>query len=314
MGDVTKIEWAHSTFNPVVGCTRVSGACDFCYAADWAKRTGQADLWEGARRRTTAANWRNPRKWDREADAFFAEHGCRRRVFCASLSDVFDNQWDEQWRADLWELIRETPRLDWLLLTKRPQNIAKMLPPDWGGGYMNVWLGTTVENQEEANRRIPQLLKVPARMRFLSCEPLLGPVDLEYPEALFPNGPQMCCDGRECGCQGKPIDPPLIWRINWVIGGGESGPHARPSHPDWFRALRDQCAAAGVAYLHKQNGEYAPVEPDHDKAELVGFDPEVAEDDCAFDHSTAALMARIGKHAAGRTLDGVVHDGYPTHG
>jgi protein gp37 len=165
MGANSKIEWCHHTFNPWVGCTPVSRACDFCYAEAWAKRTGHPELWQGQRRRTTAANWREPLKWNRAA----AAAGERHRVFCASLADVFDNQVPAQWREDLWGLIRETPSLDWLLLTKRPQNIAGMLPAQfdegdrWPERWPNVWLGTTVENQDEADRRIPHLLAVPAR-------------------------------------------------------------------------------------------------------------------------------------------------------
>jgi protein gp37 len=140
------------------------------------------------------------------------------------MADVFDNQVPEQWRAELWELIRQTPALDWMLLTKRPQNIAKMLPADWGRGWPNVWLGTTTENQTEADRRIPHLRAVPAVIRFLSCEPLLSQVR------------------------------PDLARIHWVISGGESGPQHRPMQPEWARSLRDQCAAAGVEFFHKQNG------------------------------------------------------------
>ena len=167
MAENSKIEWTDHTFNPWVGCTKVSAACDHCYAEAWAKRTGQSQLWSGARRRTSETNWRQPLKWNREAAAARVQ----RKVFCASLADVFDNQAEPQWREDLWALIQDTPNLDWQLLTKRPQNIAKMLPDDWGGGYGNVWLGTTVENETEAARRIPHLLAVPAVVRFLSVEP-----------------------------------------------------------------------------------------------------------------------------------------------
>jgi protein gp37 len=128
------------------------------------------------RQRTSPANWRLPLRWDCEAAAV----GERRRVFCASLADVFDNRGSIQpeWRADLWALIRSTPSLDWTLLTKRPGNIAKMLPSDWGKGWRNVWLGCTVVKQDEASKDIPKLVAVPARVRFLSMEPLPGPVDL----------------------------------------------------------------------------------------------------------------------------------------
>lgn len=180
------------------------------------------------------AYWRAPRRWDLRAEAA----GARARVFCASLADVFDNGVPAAWREDLWALIRRTPSLDWLLLTKRPSNIARMLPAGWGdeGGWPNVWLGTTVEDQAEADRRVPHLLAVPARVRFLSCEPLLGPVDLSAALAAPGGG-----DGA----------PP---RVHWVIAGGESGPRARPYRAEWARSLRAQCGAAGVAFFHKQAG------------------------------------------------------------
>ncbi|MBB4017331.1 protein gp37 [Chelatococcus caeni] len=221
MASNTKIEWAHHTFNPWVGCTAVSPACDHCYAESWAKRTGQAHLWKGDRRRTSEANWRLPLKWNRQAEAA----GIRFRVFCASLADVFDNQVPQIWRSDLFALIEDTPHLDWLLLTKRPQNIQKMIWPKWDAGLpWNIWLGTTAEDQHEANRRIPHLLEAPAAVRFISAEPLLGSIIFE----------------------------PWLSRIDWIIVGGESGPGARPMHPDWARSIRDQCAAAGTAFFMKQ--------------------------------------------------------------
>lgn len=269
MGADSKIEWTDHTFSPWVGCTKISPGCDHCYAESWAKRTGGAALWQGERRRTTAANWRQPLKWNREA----AAAGIRQRVFCSSLADVFDNQVPAEWRDDLWRLIFATPHLDWLLLSKRPQNIATMLPRDgdflgarwpWPG----VWLGTTVENQAEADRRIPHLLAVPKAKWFLSCEPLLGPIRFD----------------RVPGFNRLGLDVSRLW----VIAGGESGPGARPMHPDWARLLRDQCAAAGVPFLFKQWGEWQ-------WGEWAG----------------EMLARRIGKKAAGRLLDGVLHDWAP---
>lgn len=275
MGEQTTIEWADHTFNPWVGCTKVSPACDNCYAESWAKRSGSPELWEGTRRRTSAGNWRQPLKWDRDA----ADAGVRRRVFCASLADVFDNQVPGQWRDDLWTLIAETEHLDWLLLTKRPQNIATMLPSiafrtvtPWGDGWPNVWLGATVENDEEARRRIPHLIAVAAHLRFLSMEPLVGAV------CLWP------------------------WlvekKIGWVITGGESGGSARPSHPDWFRQIRDDCQNCGVPFHHKQNGEFASVS-------------EVEGPGAHFSFPDGATVRRVGKKRAGRLLDGSEHNGYP---
>jgi protein gp37 len=222
MGEHTTISWCHHTFNPWVGCTKVSPACDHCYAEAWAKRTGQAGLWQGERRHTSDAYWRQPLKWNRDAAAISE----RRRVFCASLADIFDNKVPSQWRAELFELIRTTPNLDWLLLTKRPQNVVRMLPKDWQSGYRNVWLGTTVENRREAARRLPYLVRVPAVVRFVSYEPALERVDFM----------------------------PWLDRIHWIIAGGENSGGARPSDAAWFRDVQAQCASAGVAFFFKQAG------------------------------------------------------------
>lgn len=251
MAENSKIEWCDHTFNPWVGCTKVSPACDHCYAEGWAKRTGQPHLWNGQRRRTQSGNWKQPIKWDTAA----AVEGKRALIFCASLADVFDNQADPEWRADLWRLIEVTPNLDWLLLTKRPQNIANMLPGDWRDGYPNVWLGTTVENQEEANRRIPHLLAVPAKVHFLSCEPLLGPVDLRRVSTFRFRGAEVLdaltgtlegMFGDYCATRLPPID--------WVIVGGESGAGAREMFQPHAEDLALQCEATSRAFFMKQMG------------------------------------------------------------
>lgn len=274
MGETT-IEWADYTFNPWVGCTKVSAACDHCYAETWAKRTGQPHLWQGERRRTSRSYWRNVALWNRKACVARE----RRRVFCASLADVFDNQVPKEWRSALWMLISTAPSLDWLLLTKRPQNIADMLPVTWGDGWPNVWLGATVENQAEADRRIPHLLRVPARVHFLSCEPLLGPIDLRP----------------------HPID--------WVIAGGESGPHARPMHPDWVRSLRDQCRSTDVPFFFKQWGEWLPVYADENETWLPDDGSEGDEASRCYGMRVPLVtdgqwFARVGKKRAGALLDG----------
>jgi protein gp37 len=312
MAENTKIEWAHHTFNPWVGCTKVSPGCDHCYAEGWANRTGQSVLWAGQRRRTSGPNWAKLIKWDREAKAA----GERHRVFCASLADVFDNQVPERWRHDLWHYIALTPNLDWLLLTKRPQNIEKMLPDartgvkPWGQGWPNVWLGTTVENQAEADRRIPHLLAVPAAVRFLSCEPLLGPVDLTKIDctSVDPDSRGITLNGLTGGR--KSSSP---WHINWVICGGESGPKARPMHPDWARSLRDQCLAADVAFHFKQWGEWSP----HTR-EIEDFDGTISTTPKGHPGWRAHVpggidgMFRVGKARAGRLLDGREWNDFPS--
>lgn len=322
MAENSSIEWTHHTFNPWIGCQVVSPACDNCYAeAQNRFRNWNPQGWgpHAARKRTSASYWRQPLKWNREAEAA----GERRRVFCASLADVFDNHRsiDPAWRNDLWKLIAATPHLDWLLLTKRPQNIFKMLPDRWHGGWNNVWLGTTVENQQEANRRIPKLLSVPAKIRFLSCEPVLEPVDLGFVKDR--NGWRDVLHGwRNCDAYVGADDS-----VNWVICGGESGPNARPMHPDWARDLRDQCAAAGVPFLFKQWGEWAPGEcathaqtrteqtaifygeswPNSGwvyRSVTVGESEEMHLDD-------EPDVWRFGRTRTGRLLDGMLHDAYP---
>jgi protein gp37 len=314
MGEVSKIEWTDATFNPWIGCTKVSAACDNCYAEAWDKRHGGA-RWGAKAERKRTKTWGDPRKWQRQADAFEAEHGRRRRVFCASLADVFDNQVPPEWRCDLWDLIRECDRLDWLLLTKRPQNIAKMLPPDWGDGWPHVWLGTTAENQTEADRRIPHLLATPAAVRFVSAEPLLGSIDfarlrrfnaagapwIDALHGLVTRGDYLARSPDECSMNVSTTIPGELPALDWIIVGGESGPSARPMHPDWARSIRDQCAAAGTAFLFKQWGEWV-------SAGEIGFHGH--EHRPRFDMPPASMM-RVGKHRAGRALDGQEHNGFP---
>lgn len=278
MAENSAIEWTHHTFNPWIGCTKVGPGCDHCYAeAMMATRYGRVE-WgpHGARSRTSRANWRLPLKWDRAA----AAAGVRHRVFCASLADVFDNHVSIQpeWRADLWHLIAQTPNLDWLLLTKRPGNIAKMLPGSWERGWPNVWLGCTVVNQEEACRDIPKLVSVPARTRFLSIEPMLGPIDLTLDGAVClpcPNavdglsmdpetGAYECCS--RCDFTGIGDE----WGIDLVIVGGESGPGSRPMHLAHARALKDQCRDAGVAVFVKQLGRRCIMDR-HDAVQPCGL-------------------------------------------
>lgn len=312
MSENTKIEWADHTFNPWEGCQKVGPGCDNCYAETRNARFGGgvAVNWgPGApRRRTSAANWKLPLKWNTEA----AGLGIRYRVFCASLADVFDNAVDQQWRVDLFELIESTPNLDWLLLTKRIGNVGNMLPVpfDFDRLYPNVWLGITVVNQEEADRDIPKLLAVPAAKRFLSMEPLLGPVQLTnlnigLSTPLHDTWAHPEHDHIDALHAGLPV------RIDWVIAGGESGPGARPSHPDWYRSLRDQCAAAGVSFLFKQWGEWAP----RDVHDLSMQGCQRLHLDGSFDgmfSSRDEFVRRVGKKAAGRLLDGLTHDGFPS--
>lgn len=362
MSENSKIEWAHHTFNPWEGCQHAGPGCDNCYAearnARFAK--GIAINWGpgSLRRRTSEANWQLPYRWNRNHDKFFALHGQRQRVFCSSLSDVFDNAVDPQWRIEMFRVIAETKNLDWLLLTKRIGNAYAMLDrcmsaythgrEGWRDNYLpNVWLGATIVNQEEADRDIPKLMAVPAAKRFLSMEPLLGPVNLgawiepwnmcgycgesfDYEQDRADLCPE--CGQTGCMCTGfgselrndfddadgrleVPDDGP---GIDWVIVGGESGPYARPMHPDWARSLRDQCVAAGVPYLFKQWGAWNP----GNVFEAVGAKHETTCIDQSgqvhpyppiFEPSSGRwCMHRLGKKAAGRLLDGRTWDEVPS--
>lgn len=318
MAENSNIEWTHHTFNPWIGCQKVGPGCDHCYAEAWDARglQKQEARWgaHAARTRTSAANWRKPLAWDRAAAAV----GARHRVFCASLADVFDNHSSilPEWRADLWALIAATPNLDWMLLTKRPGNIANMLPVpfDFERLYPNVWLGCTVVNQAEADRDIPKLLAVPARMRFLSMEPLLGPVDLT----------SIRCGMWTCNALSGLSDqdaPVSLDTVHLVIVGGESGPGARPMHPDWARSLRDQCNAAGVAFHFKQHGEWVSIydrdrdDPDWRKVPKPGDWDRKRWLNLAggqgFHGDKLNMMRRVGKKRAGRLLDGRTWDEMP---
>lgn len=240
MAETTEISWAHSTFNPWIGCTKVSPGCDHCYAErDMAIRRGRVEWGAGkARSRTSAAYWKQPMTWDRKA----RESGEPWRVFCASLADVFDNEVDPDWRADLWDVVRRTPSLTWMVLTKRIGNAHAALR---GAPVRRLWLGITCVNQEELDRDWPKLERIPAAVRWLSLEPLLGPITLEA----------ACPD--------------------WVIVGGESGPHARPMEAQWARDLRDECRQRGIAFHFKQWGGMRPKSNGHllDGQELRFFPP-----------------------------------------
>jgi len=227
MGDNTTISWAMRTFNPWIGCQKVGPGCDNCYAETWDQRFSAGEHWgPGApRRRTVESNWNKVRKWQREA----LSSGLRSRVFCASLADVFDNAIDPQWRRDLAQLIRETPMLDWMLLTKRIGNVQRMIAEDFGGALPgNVWLGASIVTQAEADRDIAKLLAVPARVRWLSMEPLI--------EAVA-------------------IQPDQMRALDMIVVGGESGGNARHFDIAWARDLLGQARTGGTAYHFKQLSE-----------------------------------------------------------
>lgn len=221
MAEVTGISWTDHTFNMIWGCVEVSPACDHCYARTLAERFG-FDVWgkDKPRRTFGQKHWNEPLKWNRMAE----KEGRRHRVFCGSMCDIFEkHQTVIAELKRLWPLIRQTPWLDWQLLTKRPHRIKSSLPEDWGpNGYDNVWLGTTIES-DEFNHRANHLISAPAKVHFISYEPALGPLD--------------------------ELD---LKDIEWIIFGGESGPHYRQHNVQWARSIRDRCKRRGVAFFYKQ--------------------------------------------------------------
>ncbi len=326
----TKIEWAEHTANLWSGCTKVSPACQFCYAEEMSRRFPALGKWgPGAPRVRHHSAYKMLRKINRQAVGMER----RPRVFINSLSDWLDDEVPLQWLADLAVLITECSNIDFLLLTKRPENFAARL--DQVDGVMNgvgasgemvlrwitgtppsnVWIGTTVEDQQRADERIPALLEIPAKVRFLSCEPLLGPVDLEpethHSDCNFRVGRCDCDRGCENGTPGAE----WLRNIHWVICGGESGRNARPMHPDWARSLRDQCQAAGVPFFFKQWGEWLPGGNVTTNGKIIPDCLGSAADDERNYHYFKApdhgKTWRVGKKAAGRLLDGREWNEFP---
>lgn len=234
MVENTKIEWASHTLNWWTGCQEVGPGCQNCYAESWAKRAGR-DFAE--RRLTTIQNRLQPFKWNGHHLKFYREHGHRQRVFVNSLADVFDNHAPQTWRNMLWRMIRFTPFLDYILLTKRIGNAKRMLPTDFSAeAYPNVWLGISACIQEDIDRDLIKLLKINAACHFISAEPMAGPLS-------FPDHQRLSQQGF------------VSQYLMWVINGGESGAHARPMSPGWAVHLRNLCVARGVKYFFKQGSQ-----------------------------------------------------------
>lgn len=255
MAKVTGISWTDHTFNPWIGCTKITPACDDCYAADLAERYGWAKWGNHPRERTAESTWAQPRTWNRKA----ARDGVRRYVFCASLADVFDNQVDPQWRVDLFKLIEETPNLDWLLLTKRPQNIVRMVK-EMRLMSPNIAFGTTVEDEERKRANLPHLMVAAGlrpRFLFMSAEPLLE--DLGDLTPWLAGDPFTQQGERwERGFKLDERGMPLLPALGWIITGGESGPSPRPMQAEWARSIRDQCERFNTPFHFKQWGGRTP--------------------------------------------------------
>lgn len=303
----TSIEWTLTrrpdgtnapgyTFNPWWGCTKVSPGCTHCYAESFAKRVGHK-VWgvDAERRFFGDSHWNEPVKWNRAA----GDWPERRKVFCASMADVFeDGRGLGSQRARVFELIAATPHLDWLLLTKRPQNVRDMVPLRWLDAWpSNAWLGTTCEDQERADERIPHLLAAPAPVRFISAEPLLGPID--FSELIQVPDPS---DDRECSCHIAPpcsvcVEPRMLPVVDWIIVGGESGNGARPCETEWIRSIVEQCKTADVACFVKQLGGFPQVR-------ARGADEEPFEPECEWPNGTRFVGGNGPSFAALRNSKG----------
>lgn len=351
----TKIEWTAThlpdgsvvpgySFNPWIGCTKVHEGCLNCYAERDMDIRLNAAAWgdSGSRVMTSSVKWRTPYKWNKDA----SKDGIRRRVFCASIADVFEDWQGEIWnrakqplfsrpdgsltaftkeidvdagkvaaqdgpprvtmdelRRRLFAIIDETPNLDWLLLTKRPENVRRMIPDVSGGGKYrgNVWIGTSVSNQKTAEKMVPHLMDCRdlSPVLFLSVEPLLGELDLTHLRPVNKNAP----------CTTNALDGITTWPdgdadgvtggVDWVIAGYESGAYARPGHPSWARSLRDQCVSHNVPFFFKQWGEWHPC------------DASALHQNKQFLFEDGTRLEKIGKRNAGRLLDGVEWNQFP---
>lgn len=342
----TKIEWTDETWNPTTGCTKISPGCKNCYAKrDWARLSkNKATVYFGRAFediQTHPERLAEPLKWKKP-----------RRIFVNSMSDLFHEAIPFKFVAAVFSVMMATKQHTYQVLTKRPERAVEffkclMVSARAGGltecemleecalehveachlqadtsewPLSNVWIGASVENQEQADSRIPHLLQIPARVRFLSVEPLLGEIELPR------NAMGRCYGCQTCMFEGwHQIAKP---QIDWVIVGGESGPNARPMHPEWARSLRDACASAGVPYFFKQWGEFVEVDADRptqevdwddmplypvtDKSVLIARDGEViTRNDQPREEVGYRWMERAGKKCAGRLLDGVEHNAFP---
>lgn len=354
MGAKTGISWTDSTWNCLRGCTRVSEGCRNCYAESTAYRfSGEGLPYEGlavlknghaswtGKVDWIGEHWEDPLRWTRP-----------RRIFVNSMSDLFHENVPNLWIDNMIAVMQHAQSRGHIfqILTKRPQRMLDyfsdpnlysrlMVCVDAVRGHWpkmpvipfsdpvkfplkNVWLGVSTENQKAADERVPLLVATPAAVRFISAEPLLGPIDFEYPKTLYPDGPPMCCSGTaqmECGCGGKPTEPPLLWGINQIIVGGESGHHARPMMSNWAGDIERQCRDWRVSFFFKQNGEY--VDAGHEEFGRLPAGPlkylrsdgtewpigSVPQDEDA-DVNT---MKRVGRKRAGDTLYGKTYHEFP---
>lgn len=295
MGKNSGIEWTEHTFNPWWGCTKVSAGCTNCYAETWAKRTGGPGIWgaDAGRRFFKPKHFNDPTRWNRKAQ----QAGEYARVMCGSMCDIFEVHQDpevnaemDKARAKVWDLIALTENLIWILVTKRPENAGKLTPVEWFYGWPpNVWVMATMETQAMAEKRLPWLESIPAVVRAVSAEPLVGRLDPRVLRCQRCSGSGLVSVGQSL--QDCPTCHHTGISVNWIVAGGESGAKARPMDPDWLRDLRDFSLAYDIPYFFKQWGEWAPA-----PAGWTGR---------TFKQNTAGeTMARVGKKNSGKELDG----------
>jgi len=334
MADKTGIEWTDATWNPVTGCTKVSAGCKHCYAErEWPRMTRLVPAYAGRDftdvrmhldRIEQPLHWKKPR-----------------RIFVNSMSDLFHESVDQRFISDVFGIMAACPQHTFQILTKRPARALELLGQGCMGRFQddveeclvmhsneplvwplpNVWLGVSIEDQATADERIPLLLKTPAAVRWISTEPLLGPVDLSYGFGVPTGSGNGSCPMHLAGICPEGLLPKGETHIHWVVAGGESGPKARPMHPDWVRSLRDQCAAACVPFLFKQWGEWAPGEscgpmtrPEQTAGYFAGkwtFGTMTKKQNEELHIDDEPDLYRVGKKAAGRLLDGIMHNAYP---
>ena len=315
MGDKSKIEWTDATWNPIRGCSRVSEGCRNCYAESVAARlSNPGQAYEGLATMTTSGpRWtgkvqmvpehlEDPIRWKRP-----------RRIFVNSMSDLFHPNVTITQMTDIFEVMAKAPQHVFQVLTKRPDLMMQYVNAEIGVGVAyrlgkqkepgfwplkNVWLGVSVEDQRTAEERIPLLLRTTAAKRFISAEPLLGPINLYN---IFGGERSILSCESYCSNDGCGWPACIGNELHWCIVGGESGHGARPMHPQWARELRDQCRESGIQFFFKQWGEF---EPSHLLDTGI-----VAVHGKGIGHQ--AVMKRVGKKAAGRLLDGVEHNEMP---
>ena len=245
MGETSKIQWTDATWNIARGCTKINDDCKFCYMYRQSLNGTRYDAKKVIRTKTV---FNLPLKLKIPS-----------KIFTSSLTDFFHPDIDS-YRDEAWDIIRKCPQHTFQILTKRPERILDHLPSDWGEGWDNVWLGTSVGSPSSIER-VFYIIDAPSKVRFLSIEPLYEAIDLEYPKELFPNGPQMCCNGTNCGCLGKPIEPPIVFEFDWVIVGGESGNEKgkyryRECKLEWIESIINQCVLYKVPVFVKQLGTH----------------------------------------------------------